>query len=136
MVETFISPYSLSPSMKWWKKQKEQTIDPLKDIQAILECLNELSNDAKPLLKDLHKLEELEKERQVGRESILPINLEAQAKLLDTILQRYEFFQNDVDINGIRVKEIARNLLKEAKKAGLKDLVQEKKKEMKWQFDW
>ena len=122
--------------MSWWKKQKEQSIDVLKDIQAIQECLREMSDDAKPLLKDLHKLEELEKERQVGRESILPINLEAQAKLLDTILQRYEFFQNDVDINGIRVKEIARNLLKEAKKAGLKDLVQEKKKEMKWQFDW
>ena len=122
--------------MSWWKKQKEQSIDVLKDIQAIQECLREMSDDAKPLLKDLHKLEELEKERQVGRESILPINLEAQAKLMDTILQRYEFFQNDVDINGIRVKEIARNLLKEAKKAGLKDLVQEKNKEMKWQFDW
>ncbi len=126
--------------MSWWnrasKKEGEPKVDILKDIGAIQDSLREVSMESKALLKELGGLEELEKERQVARESVIPINLEAQAKVLDILLQRYEFYQNDVDINGIRVKQIAREFLKRAKQAGLKDLVNEKKKDMKWQFDW
>lgn len=124
--------------MVWWKKNKdkEPKIDVLKDIQAILDCLKDLPSDGKILVKDLQKLEELEKEKQVGKESILHINLEAQAKILDQILQRYEFLQNDIDINGIRVKQIAHQWLQEAQHVGLRDLVKKKKQDMKWKFDW
>lgn len=126
--------------MSWWSrvfpKEAEPKVEVLKDIQAIQESLREAPGETKMLLKELQKLEELEKERQVARESMIPVNLEAQAKILDTILQRYEFYQNDVDIGGIRVKQIAREFLKKARHAGLKDLVNEKKKDMKWQFDW
>ncbi len=126
--------------MSWWSrvfpKEAEPKVEVLKDIQAIQESLREAPGETKMLLKELQKLEELEKERQVARESMIPVNLEAQAKILDTILQRYEFYQNDADIGGIRIKQIAREFLKKARHAGLKDLVNEKKKDMKWQFDW
>ncbi len=126
---------------KWWKKLlgskvREPRIEALKDIQVIMEELQDTPADLKPLLKELHKLEELEKEREVATHSVLLVNLEAQAKVLDKLLERYEFYQNDIDINGLRLKEIAKELLRKAEKAGLKELVREKKKEMKWQFDW
>ncbi len=126
--------------MSWWsglfQKEAEPKVDVLKDVQAIQESLREAPQETKTLLKELQKLEELEQERHVAREGVISVNLEAQAKILDTILQRYEFYQNDVDINGIRVKQVARELLRKARQAGLKELVNEKKKDMKWQFDW
>lgn len=126
--------------LSWWSrtfhKEAELKVDILKDIQAIQDSLKEAPRESKALLPELQKLEELERERQVARESVIPVNLEAQAKILDALLQRYEYYQNDVDINGIRVKQLAREFLKKARQAGLKELVKEKKKDMKWQFDW
>lgn len=119
-----------------FQKESESKVEVLKDIGAIQDSLQEVPRESKVLLQELQKLEELEKERQVARESVIPLNLEAQAKILDTLLQRYESYQNDVDINGLRVKQIAREFLKKAKLAALKNLVNEKKKDMKWQFDW
>ncbi len=119
-----------------FQKESESKVEVLKDIGAIQDSLQEVPRESKILLQELQKLEELEKERQVARESVIPLNLEAQAKILDTLLQRYESYQNDVDINGLRVKQIAREFLKKAKLAALKNLVNEKKKDMKWQFDW
>ncbi len=110
--------------------------DELKDIQAILEFLQEIHLDVKKISPDLKKLEELEKEAQVTKEDIITINLESQAKILDNLIERYEFFQNDVDINGIRLKKICKSFLKKAEKVGLKDLVKEKKKDKKWKFSW
>lgn len=118
------------------KRETEKKVDTLKDIQAIIEFLQEIKDDAKPLLKDLQKLEELEREREVANEEVLLVNLETQAEVLEKILQRYEFLQDDADINGIRIKQVARELLHRAKRAGLNELVEEKKQDMKWQFDW
>ena len=126
---------------KWWQRlfrteHHEPKEDTLRDIEAVRECLKGVKDDVKQIQPLLAKLEELEKERQVASSSILPVNLKAQVKLMDDLLQQYEFFQNDVDINGIRVKRMARQLLEHARKAGLDDLVHEKKKDMKWTFDW
>lgn len=124
----------------WWKRlfvtqSRERKGEALKDLQAMQDDLKDFPSELKILQRELAKLEELEKERQVTREGILQVNLDAQAKLLDKILQRYGFFQDDVDINGIRIKEIARNLLKEAEKAGMKDLVEQKKNDPQWKSD-
>jgi hypothetical protein len=78
----------------------------------------------------------LEKEREVARPGIVHINLETQAEVLDKLLQRYEFFQNDADINGLRLRQIAQHFLNLAQKEGLKDLVKEKKRDLKWRFGW
>src|SRR3989338_10853844 len=123
----------------WWKKmfspeKHEKREEVLKDIETIAEFLQDTKDDVKQLKPLLEKLEELEKERQVASSGLLHVNLEAQAEVLDKLLQRYEFFQNDADVNGMRVKRIAQEWLKHAQKAGLKDLVQKKKKDLKWHF--
>ena len=125
----------------WWKKvvhakERSKHVDSLIDIQAIIEFLEEVNLDTKELLPFFKKLEELEKERKVGKENIEQLNLESQAGILDKILERYEFFENDVDINGLRVKHIANEFLNKAKKAGLKDLVKEKEEDQRWWMLW
>ncbi len=124
----------------WWKRlfqtKKKEPVDVLKNIQAVIEFLGDNRLETEKLLSDLQKLEELEKERRVAEEGIVQVNLETQAKILDHLLERYQFFQNDADINGIRVKQIASQLLKYAEEAGMADLVSQKKKEMGWKFDW
>ncbi len=125
---------------RWWKKllkkEQEPKEDSIKDLTAVIEYIESIDDEAKLLLPELKKLEELETERQVAASGLAQVNLEAQAVILDKILKEYGFFQNDVDINGIRVKHIAKEFLKQAKKAGLKDLVKEKEKDNNWRFNW
>ncbi len=128
---------------KWWQKllwheEHPEKINQTKDISAIIEFLEEIDSDTKKLLPLFNQLAELEKERAVisAKPRLLQINLESQAKVLDKLLENYEFFQNDVDINGIRLKAIANQFLRNARQAGLKDLVQEKKEDQKWKFFW
>ncbi len=124
----------------WWKRlftpRREVQVDAEKDIESIQECLRDVTEEVRSLLPLLEELEELEKERLVGKHGVMKVNLETQAAVLDKLLEKYEFFQNDVDINGLRLKKIARNVLKEAKKQGLKELVEEREKNMHWTFDW
>ena len=119
----------------WWHKEEGKVkIDGLKDVQAILEFLRDAPGEIKQLTKDLQKLEELEKERQIAREGVLAVNLEAQSEILDKLRERYQFLQDDIDINGIRLQEILKEFARHAEKAGLKDLVKEKKKKAQWQL--
>ncbi len=126
---------------KWWKKrfaknQVKPNVNSLKDIKAIIDFLENIQDDPKILLQDLKQLEELEKERLVGSENIMQANLKAQLPLFDKIIQRYEFFQNDVDISGIRVKKVAKEFLRNADNSGLHQMVVAKKKDPKWKFHW
>ncbi|MBT6773981.1 hypothetical protein HOA91_01290 [Candidatus Woesearchaeota archaeon] len=125
----------------WWQKhfardEHQEKIDIVKDLDAIVEYLEEINYDVKSILPELKKLMELEKERKVADSSITHINLETQASILDKLLEKYEFFQNDVDINGLRLKAIANQFLRNAKKHGLTDLVKEKKADQRWKFFW
>lgn len=126
---------------KWWKKmfkksEPEPKIDTLKDIEAIREYLEELNTDAKTLITKLKSLEELEKERQVNHNTIAVINLQAQGKVLDQTIDLYEALQNDIDINGLRLKMICKQYLKNAQKAGMTHLVEEKKNSDRWKLQW
>ncbi|NQV91616.1 hypothetical protein HQ489_04020 [Candidatus Woesearchaeota archaeon] len=117
-------------------KQPKKKVDSLKDIQAIIEFLEHVQDDPKSLLEDLRDLEELEKERKVASKKLIPVNLEAQEEILDKIIQKYEFFQNDVDINGLRVKQIAEEFLNQASHEKMKKIVNDKKKDPRWRFQW
>ncbi|MBI2572550.1 hypothetical protein HYV86_01710 [Candidatus Woesearchaeota archaeon] len=126
---------------KWWqklfKKPEFQTkVDVLNDIDAIRDYLDELKSDAKAITLKLNSLEELEKERQVAKSGIEVINLQAQGKILDELLDLYETFQNDADINGLRLKMICKEYLKNAQKAGMTHLVEEKKNSARWKMQW
>ena len=118
------------------KKHTSKKVDVLSDIEAITEFLNDIQADTKELLSQLKKLRELEKEYEVASSGILHVNLETQAKLLDKLLERYGFFQDDVDVNGLRVKMIAAEFLKRIKAAGMTDLVRQKEKDMRWKMLW
>lgn len=106
----------------------------LQNIQAILEFLDSLDHDVKELITAFSTLEELEKERIVAQKNLLQTNLETQGKALDKILVNYSFLQDDVDINGERLKKIAKQFLRHADELGLTDIVREKKKNTAWQF--
>ena len=122
---------------KWWKElfakpTKKKKVDVVKDIEAITESLQDLPNDQQFLIEHLNKLIDLEREYHVAKSGIIQVNLETQATLLDKIIERYEFLQNDIAINGIRIQEMANEFLQRADKAGMKDLVKEKKQDQKW----
>jgi hypothetical protein len=126
---------------KWWKKlfQKKESpekIDTLKDIKAIKEFLNEIQETIKPLKKEVDQLEELEKEREIANEKIMHINLDTQAEVIDKLIERYDYLKSDVDINSLRIRKITKKFLINAQKAGMKDLVKEKKKDDKWLMRW
>lgn len=127
---------------KWWKKrfkvkEAEEKVDILTDIDALVDFLQDVHEDAQSILPELKKLEELEKERLVlHNEKLLKINLETQVKILDVLLEKYEFFEDDVNINGIRLKNVCKVFLKNAEKAGLNRIVEEKEEDIKWKVRW
>ena len=124
----------------WWKRSKKKEakyqVDIVKDVDAIVEFLKDIHYDVKSLLPELQKLKDLETERKVASDGIIHINLETQAGVLDTLLEKYEFFQNDADINNLRLKAVAKQFLLNAKSAGLKDLAKEKQQDKRWKFFW
>ena len=125
----------------WWQRKfgwepKTEHIDIVKDVEAIKDFLSEINSDVNKLLPEFEKLEELEKERKVATSGIIHVNLETQADVLDKLLEKYQFLQDDVDINGLRLKAIANQFLRNAKAVGMKDLVQEKQRDRKWKFFW
>ncbi len=126
---------------RWWQKlflkpEHVPKVDVLKDLEAIRECLDGLKDDTKAIIKKIDTLEELEKEREVARESIVIVNLQAQGKVFDQLIDEYEVLQNDIDINGLRLKMICKEYLKHAQKAGMHQLVEEKKRSDRWKFQW
>jgi len=125
---------------RWWKKlvkaEPDPKVDVSKDITAVLEFLQDISKSPKNLLSELKKLQDLEAESHVAKSGLLQVNLETQAKILEKIIDGYESLQNDTDINGIRVKRVVAHFLEKAQRAGLKDLVEKKKQDKRWQCQW
>jgi hypothetical protein len=123
--------------MKWWKKVFKKEVrgkdtSSLENLKAIMEFLEDAHHEINTLKPHFEHLKELEKEREIANDSLIKVNLQAQAETIDKILGLYEFFQNDTDINGIRVKRIAASFLSHAKKADLHELVRLKLKDKKW----
>ncbi len=125
---------------KWWRKlvkpEPEPKVDVTKDLAAVLEFLQDLSKAPKNLIVELKKLQDLEAESHVAKSGLLQVNLETQAKILERIIDAYESLQNDTDINGIRVKRIVAQFLQKAQRAGLKELVEKKKQDKRWECQW
>jgi|SRR3989338_1625235 len=122
---------------RWWqrlfkKEEEKKKSETPENIEAIQDFLNEIPQSVKTIKELLKNLKELEHERQVATPSLARVNLEAQADIIEKLIDQYEFFQDDADINGIRVKRIAHEYLFQAKKIGLNKLVKEKKRDLKW----
>jgi hypothetical protein len=119
-----------------WKPKNDSKIDIVKDSEAIRDVLSEIKFDVEKIVPQLEKLEELEKERKVATSGIIHVNLETQADVLDKLLKQYQFLQDDIGINGLRLRAIANQFLKNAKSSGMKDLVEEKQRDRNWKFFW
>jgi hypothetical protein len=104
-------------------------IDVLKDIVAMRDFLADVHNDEEVILTELTNLANLDKEFGVAKDSLLETNLSAQETVFDQLMRRYASFQNDVDINGIRLKMLAQLFLDRLIKHGKKDLAKDKKKQ-------
>jgi hypothetical protein len=127
---------------KIWRKfglrkvPEHERVEPVKDIDAILDFLELVNEDVKKLVPELKQLQELEKEKHIADDGLRQVNLETQGKNLTKILERYRSFQDDVDINGIRVKRIGQKFLEDCQRAGMKDYLREKKKDFNWKLKW
>ena len=88
-----------------------------KDLQAILDFLKESVQDIKTvyvLCKKMQQLREKEKHLVEGRapQPSLQYNTKEQLEVFDKLLEAYDFFDEDVEVNKQRVKFIAKTLKK------------------------
>jgi hypothetical protein len=119
-----------------WKKLgivKEKETEEVKvkeDLRAIVSFLKEI--DVSKLVEKLERMKNMVKEEVVVGEELKTDNLKKQIELLDGILRDYNFFQDDADINGLRLKKIGGELLKKAEGKEMADLVKDKKKDILW----
>ncbi len=115
----------------FFKKPKQYELDPQmrvsvedfdldKDLQAIIDFLRESVSDIKAvyvLCKKMQQLREKEKHLVEGKapQPSLQYNTKEQIEVFDKLLEAYDFFDEDVEVNKQRVKFIAKTLKQLAK---------------------
>ena len=130
----------------WFRKKKHRKVDVDKDLRAVALFLDEVSFDIKKiktLLDHMISLRHKEKEllaKHAPAES-LRFNTEKQAQVWDKLMEAYEYFDEDVDINGERIKLIAHDLKKKAKRRHISrqmlDRMEGKVEGVEWwTFNW
>jgi DNA-binding protein H-NS len=132
---------------KIWKKigivkKKEVHLDVETDVKAVLEFLKDANKDAKKVAELFEEYMELRGGEKILKKKKAPHNklvdnIKKQIEKYDQILKAYEFLQMDADVNGERVKNIAKSIKRKAKKAKVpRDWINHMKTDMKWTFDW
>ena len=123
-------------------KEIESKIDIDKDIDAILLFTKEISPDIKELSELFAKFKSLRKKEVLLRKSKASIKkirgiIEQEVEVYDKILEKYEYLELEVDVNGERVKNISTVLGKTAKDANISQKWLKRIKESeRWIFDW
>lgn len=101
------------------------------DLNAISQFLDEACSDIKDLQKKIKILKDIRKKR--CNKDIL----EKQILKWDEIIEFYEFFVEDVDVNAERVKKISKEFKKLGKKFKVdKDIQEHMKSHERWTFNW
>lgn len=108
------------------------------DLSAILKFLEESNYDIKELIRLLNQFKILVKrEKELTDEKDKKNILTAQIRLFDRILKTYAMFQLDSDINGERIKAIAKMLAKKSLKVKVSDeLIKKVHTAEEWTYDW
>ncbi|MBI4153315.1 hypothetical protein HY497_02230 [Candidatus Woesearchaeota archaeon] len=118
-------------------KKRVEHIDVDKDIDALVMYLGDVHYDVEELLKLFARLVKLRKEAKVlSDEEALKENMRRQIELYDRLLLRYEEYDEDAIVNGIRVKNIATEYVEEAKKNRFYAALEKMRNESRWYFDW
>ena len=124
------------------KPKKEEPIDVVKDLKAIVEFLKGVNGRVKELSKMYKEYFELRKQylhlkTAKASEKALRTNIVGQIKKYDKILKIFQVFELDTGIASERAKKIAKSLRIDAEKYKVNqkwlDLV---RKDEKWTFDW
>ena len=106
--------------------QAEQKFSVVKEADAVISSLKESRDD---LLKLLTLCREF-------RES-LGKGAKEQLFAWDRFVKDFMFLEEDIDVNGERVKKITSALVKQAKDSGVdKEKLDEFKAKESWSFDW
>ena len=109
------------------KRKKQEHIDIDKELVGINDFLKQAPSDVKKLVKVISDFNKVKKGHSI----------ESKVKRWEKVMQAMEFFQEDTDITGERVKKVADALRKEAKKGKVSKEVKDiLKKDIKWNFDW
>ena len=112
-----------------------------KDLQAILDFLKESVQDIKTvyvLCKKMQQLREKEKHLVEGRapQPSLQYNTKEQLEVFDKLLEAYDFFDEDVEVNKQRVKFIAKTLKKIAAERNVdSELLKSLQKKEWWMYN-
>jgi hypothetical protein len=120
-------------------KPVEEVVNINKDLDAISLFLKETIPVGNTLMKqitEMKKLRKKEKElRKAGKD--IKFNILQQVRIYDKILENYEFFEQDTDVNGERVKKISHALGKTAKQEMIdKKWIEKIRKSERWTFNW
>lgn len=120
------------------KKIKKQPINVDADLKAIKSFLQEIGSDVENIFYLCKQMERLrQKDLTNAPEETRRKNLEEQVKLWDKMLTIYEFFDEDVDVNSERVKNIAKDLRKKTKTVEIDEkLKRAMNTEPRWTFNW
>ncbi len=122
---------------KFGVKHKEIQARPDDELKAIEMYVRDVHYDVEKLNKMLKQLQRLRAEgRMITDEHARNENLRKQLEIYDRLLVDYEYYEHDADINGIRVKNVAKYYYEQAQKHKLHDWVEKIKKEARWFFDW
>jgi hypothetical protein len=126
---------------KLWEKlglkPKEIRADITTDLNAINNHLKDITRTTNQIRKYLVTLQKLRKEANMLTDNELrKQNLRKQIEEYDKLLLLYEYYQSDADINGIRVKRVAKYYFERSQKSKLHDVYDKIKKEERWTFDW
>lgn len=106
--------------------QAEQKFSIEKEFDKVIDSLRESRTD---LLKLLHLCNEMKESLSKGTKE--------QLFAWDRLVKDYEFFEEDVDVNGERAKKITKALIEKAKEEGIdKEKLEQFKKKESWSFDW
>ena len=97
------------------------------DLKAIISFLDESKEDTKKIRDLADNMLPFAKKEDL-------LNLIVRC---DKLLELYEYFEADVDVNGERVKKIAKYLKEKAIKENLDETwTKRMNKEERWNFDW
>ncbi len=125
-----INEWKIWRKLKITKEKEAEEVKVKDDLSAVISFLKEI--DVKELARKLEIMKDMVKEGKVVGEELKSENLDKQINLFDEILRDYDFFVNDADINGLRLRKIGGELLRKAKEAGMDELVKGKKTDIKW----
>ncbi|MBR9683260.1 hypothetical protein GOV03_01850 [Candidatus Woesearchaeota archaeon] len=125
-----INEWKIWQKLKLAKEKETEDVKVKQDLSAVLVSLKEI--DVVELVKKLETMKSMVKEEGIVEDGLKTDNLSKQIKQLDGILQAYSFLEIDVNINGLRLRKVGKELLRKASESGMKDVVKEKQKDMKW----